>query len=213
MTVLQQLKSVAVLPVVTAFDVASTLKTAEALSRGGMTAIEITLRTDAALDSIAAVKEALPQLILAAGTITRPEDMARAQEAGVDLCVSPGIAEELLLQAQSLNMPFLPGVATASEIMLGLKHGLDLFKLFPAVAVGGITLLNALRGPFPGVRFCPTGGLTRDNFREFLALPNVVCCGGSWMVTESLVRQEDWSGMTDLARDAMQSLNNSYGAQ
>jgi 2-dehydro-3-deoxyphosphogluconate aldolase/(4S)-4-hydroxy-2-oxoglutarate aldolase len=205
MTVLEQLQSVAVLPVVTAYDVSSTLKTAEALSRGGMTAIEITLRTDAALASITAVKEALPHLILAAGTVTKPEDMTRAQDAGVDLCVSPGIAEELLLQAQSLNMPFLPGVATASEIMLGLQYGLDLFKLFPAVAVGGITLLNALRGPFPGVRFCPTGGLTRANFREFLALPNVVCCGGSWMVTESLVRGEDWSGIADLAHEARQA--------
>ena len=199
----EQLAACKVLPVVTAHDVDTTVALAHALARAGMTAIEITLRTEAAIDSLRAVKEAVPQLVVAAGTVTNARDVQRAVSAGADFCVSPGISAALLEAAAAENVRFLPGVATASEILLGMAHGIDIFKLFPAVPVGGVELLKAFRGPFPAIRFCPTGGLTRDNLPHFLALPNVICCGGSWMVSDALVRAGDWEQIERLARDAM----------
>ena len=203
MSFAEQLASCRVLPVITARDVDSTVRLAQALDAGGMRAVAITLRTPAALDSLRAVKQAVPGLMVAAGTVINPEGLARAAEAGVDFCVSPGLTETLLRAAGEQSVRLLPGVATASDIMLGMDHGLDLFKLFPAKAVGGLTLLKSFAGPFPDARFCPTGGLDPDNFRDFLALPNVICCGGSWMVSESLVRDEQWNTIESLAREAM----------
>lgn len=192
-----------VLPVVTALDVDTTVQLARTLMQGGMQAVEITLRTDAALDSIRAVKEQLPEILVAAGTITNPDDLAASVAAGADFCVSPGLTERLLSAASEAKIPFVPGVATASEIMTGLDYGYQCFKLFPAVAAGGINMLKSLAGPYPDVRFCPTGGLTPNNFREFLALPNVVCCGGSWMVANDLVKAGNWAEIERLARASM----------
>lgn len=192
-----------VLPVVTARDVESTVQLSQTLAKGGMKAVEITLRTEAALECIAAVKAQVPDLLIAAGTVTNPKEFEAAVSAGADFCVSPGLTEDLLRAASASGVGFVPGIATASEIMLGLDYGYECFKLFPAVAVGGIPTLKSLGGPFPQVRFCPTGGLTPDNFRQFLALPNVVCCGGSWMVAEKLVDAGNWAEIERLARDAM----------
>lgn len=208
MSFAEHLTACRVLPVVTAYDVDSTVALAQALVRGGMTCIEITLRTPAALDSVRAVKQELPSLLVAAGTVIQAADVMGAADAGADFCVSPGISATLLESTAQRKMPFLPGVATASDIMLGMAHGLQNFKLFPAAALGGMSLLNAFRGPFPTIRFCPTGGLSRDNFREFLALPNVICCGGSWMATETLVKGGQWDVVEALARDAMQAPGN-----
>lgn len=203
MTFREQLVQARVLPVVTAHDVDSTLDLVTALAAGGMTAVEITLRTEAALASLQAVKRAFPDLQIAAGTITCAEDMDLALSAGADFCVSPGITVELLEAAQTSGSKLLPGVASASDILLGMSYGVDTFKLFPAVAVGGIALLKSFAGPFPDVRFCPTGGLTPDNFHEFLALPNVICCGGSWMVESGLVQEKNWLQIESLAREAV----------
>jgi len=198
----EQLASCRVLPVLTPRDVETTVRTAEALLAGGMPGVEITLRTAAALDSLRAVKQRLPELLVAAGTVINAQQVAAACDAGADFCVSPGISPTLVAACRERAVPCLPGVATASEVMLGLDHGVALFKLFPAVAAGGVALLQALAGPFPQVRFCPTGGLTPDNVREFLALPNVVCCGGSWMVADALVDNADWQQIAALARAA-----------
>lgn len=203
MTLAEQLAQARVMPVVTAHDVASTVELAGALAAGGMTSIEITLRTESALASIAAVKKAVPDMLMAAGTVLNGQDVQSAVAAGADIVVSPGISEELLVTSKEAGVALLPGVATASEIMLGLAHDVTIFKLFPAVAVGGLTLLRSFGGPFPQVRFCPTGGLSVDNFREFLALPNVICCGGSWMVSSTLVQNSQWHDIEALARDAM----------
>lgn len=203
MSLADQLQRARVMPVVTARDVAATVRLAETLAAGGMTSIEITLRTETALASIAAVKQALPDMLMAAGTVVSAEDFRRAVDAGADICVSPGISVELLEASTASGVALLPGVATASDIMLGLAHGVDIFKLFPAVAVGGTTLLKAFAGPFPRVRFCPTGGLNVDNFRDFLALPNVICCGGSWMVSDTLVHSGRWDDIEELVRAAM----------
>ena len=192
-----------VLPVVTSRDVESTVLLARTLYKGGMTAVEITLRTDSALESIRAVKAELPGLLVAAGTVTNALELRAAVAAGADFSLSPGLTESLLRAAADSSTDLVPGVSTASEVMLGLDYGIRNFKLFPAVAAGGIKLLKSLAGPFPDVRFCPTGGLTPENFREFLALPNVICCGGSWMVTDALVAAADWPEIERLSREAM----------
>jgi len=192
-----------VLPVVTAQEVDTTVQLASTLLQGGMRAVEITLRTEAALDSIRAVKAEVPGILVAAGTITNPNDLHAAMAVGADFCVSPGLTVSLLQAASEAGVEFVPGVATASEIMLGMDYGYRCFKLFPAVAVGGMNLIKSLAGPFPDLRFCPTGGLNPQNFREFLALPNVVCCGGSWMVADKLVKAARWEEIEALAREAM----------
>ena len=153
MSFADDLAAARVLPVVTAQDVDSTVALTQALLKGGMRAVEITLRTDAALDSIREVKAAVPDVQVAAGTITNPREMEQAMAAGADFCVSPGISEALLHCAGENNVNFLPGVATASEVMLGLDFGVGMFKLFPAEAVGGIPLIKSLGGPFPAARF------------------------------------------------------------
>lgn len=200
---LSLLKECRVLPVVTPLDENSTVELAGALQRGGMKAIEITLRSAAAMDSIRAVQERVPEILVAAGTVITPQDLEAVQEAGVKLALSPGATPELLAAAAASRLPFIPGIASASELMQGLAHGFDMFKLFPAEALGGRAMLKSLGGPFPQVRFCPTGGLNPANFRDYLALDNVVCCGGSWMVTEALVAAGRWDEIEALAREAM----------
>jgi len=199
----ETLRECRVLPVITALDVPSTVQLSRTLCASGMRAIEITLRTAAALDSIRAVKAEVPELQVAAGTVTNPRELDLALSAGVDFTVSPGLTKALLQAACDRKAALVPGVVTASEIMQGLDFGLDCFKLFPAAAVGGMSLLQSLAGPFPGVSFCPTGGLDARNFRDYLALSNVVCCGGSWMVAPALVSSGDWDRIAELAADAM----------
>jgi 2-dehydro-3-deoxyphosphogluconate aldolase/(4S)-4-hydroxy-2-oxoglutarate aldolase len=203
MSFAEQLAECRVLPVITARDVDATVHLAQALEQGGMRAVEITLRTPEALPAMRAIKAAVRQLLVAAGTVTTPQDLDQSLGAGVDFCVSPGMTGSLLRAAAASDVRLLPGVATASEVMLGLDNGFDIFKLFPAAAVGGMELLRSLSGPFPQVRFCPTGGLGPGNFRDFLALPNVLCCGGSWMVTQELVDSGNWLEIEALAREAM----------
>lgn len=197
------LEACRVLPVVTASDVDSTVQLALALQRGGMGAIEITLRSAAALDSIRAVRDQVPGILVAAGTVTNPAELDRALEAGAHLVLSPGATESLLEEAAACGVDFVPGVSTASEVMLGMSHGYAIFKFFPAEAAGGRALLKSLAGPFPAIRFCPTGGLNPGNFRDYLALPNVICCGGSWMVGAELVDNGKWQEIEVLAREAM----------
>jgi len=192
-----------VLPVITASNVESAVALAKALGRGGMQAVEVTLRTPAALECIRAIAAEVPELLVAAGTVTNPAELHAASEAGAQMILSPGSTVALLRAAREADIDFVPGVATASEVMQGLDEGYECFKLFPALALGGLSLLKSLAGPFPQVTFCPTGGLTPANFREFLALPNVVCCGGSWMVSAELVESERWNEIEVLARDAM----------
>lgn len=199
----QQLRDCRVLPVVTASSVAATVDLARALQRGGMRAIEITLRTPQALDSIRAVQQEVPGMLVAAGTVNTPRDVERVQAAGVKLALSPGATDDLLSAAAAAELDFIPGVASASDLMRGIDHGFELFKLFPAEVLGGKAMLRSLGGPFPDVRFCPTGGLGPDNFRDYLALPNVICCGGSWMVTAELVDNGQWDQIEALARVAM----------
>jgi 2-dehydro-3-deoxyphosphogluconate aldolase / (4S)-4-hydroxy-2-oxoglutarate aldolase len=197
------LQACRVLPVVTATDVESTVRLAQALQCAGMTAIEITLRTPAALDSIRAVREQVPGMLVAAGTVTNTAELDQVLAAGVTMALSPGSTDSLLRAAAAADIDFVPGIASASEVMQGMDHGFEVFKLFPAVTLGGLAMLKSLAGPFPQLQFCPTGGLSPGNFREFLALPNVICCGGSWMVAPNLVDNGSWDEIEALAREAM----------
>lgn len=192
-----------VLPVITPGEVDRTVQLCRTLAAAGMRAVELTLRSATALEAMRAVAAEVPQLRVAAGTVLTPQQLDLVQEAGAAFAVSPGATPALYQAARSAAMPLLPGVATASEVMAGLEQGLDCFKLFPATAIGGEDLLKAFAGPFPEVQFCPTGGLRGDNFRAFLALPNVICCGGSWMVAADLVAARDWDSIAALAAAAM----------
>ena len=142
-------------------------------------------------------------MLVAAGTVTNPRDLEQVIEAGVTLALSPGGSDQLLAAAAQAPLQFIPGVASASDVMRAMDYGMRLCKLFPATVLGGEAMLKALAGPFPNIKFCPTGGLGPENFRDFLALPNVVCCGGSWMVSAELVDNARWQDIEQLAREAM----------
>lgn len=199
----EQLLKIRVMPVLTVHSQEQALAVCDALASGGILAVEITLRTPAALAAIRAVKAARPDFCVAAGTIRTTQDMEEVAAAGVDFAVSPGWSPGLSAASNALGLPFLPGVSTASEIIQGGECGHQCFKLFPAQAVGGIALLKSLAAPFGGVEFCPTGGIGPHNYRDYLALANVLCIGGSWMVEPKLIEAEQWDQIETLARECM----------
>lgn len=170
-----------VIPVLVIEDAAHAVPVAEALVKGGLPVLEVTLRTAAALDVIRAMKT-VPGAVVGAGTVLNEHALDDALSAGSEFIVSPGLTKGLARAAEAARVPFLPGVATPSDIMRGLDLGLDRFKFFPAEANGGIPALKAIAGPFGSVRFCPTGGITAATAADWLALDNVLCCGGSWLV-------------------------------
>ena len=175
------MRSVAVIPVLVIEDAAHAVPVAEALVAGGLTALEVTLRTPAALDVIRAMAT-VEGAVVGAGTVLNPRDLDAALAAGAEFIVSPGLTDPLTDAAKANGVPYLPGVANAADIMRGLDHGLDRFKFFPAEASGGLKALKALAGPFGQVRFCPTGGITEASAPQWLAEPAVLCVGGSWVV-------------------------------
>lgn len=176
---------------------------AEALAQGGLAVIEITLRTEAALPAIAKLRDR-SDVIVGAGTVLNDAQLGHALDAGAKFIVSPGLTEPLALASARAAVPFLPGVATAGDIMRGLDHGLTSFKFFPAETSGGAPAVAALAGPFRGVRFCPTGGITATLAPNYLALGNVACVGGSWVASRAAIAARDWAGITELARAAAQ---------
>jgi 2-dehydro-3-deoxyphosphogluconate aldolase/(4S)-4-hydroxy-2-oxoglutarate aldolase len=175
---------------------------AEALLAGGVKVLEITLRTAVALQCIEAIAKAVPQAIVGAGTLRSAADARAARAAGCSFGVSPGYTAAIGAACREADLPLLPGVASASEVMAANADGLTFLKFFPAVPAGGVAMLKALHGPFPDVSFCPTGGLTADNAASFLALPNVRVCGGSWLTPADAMEQGDWARITRLAREA-----------
>jgi 2-dehydro-3-deoxyphosphogluconate aldolase/(4S)-4-hydroxy-2-oxoglutarate aldolase len=195
-----------VVPVVTIRDVADALPLARALTAGGLPTIEVTLRTDCALAAIDAIVTAEPDMAVGVGTVLNPADLRAATDAGAKFAISPGATGALLAAGQTSAIPYLPAVATASEMMEGLALGYNRFKLFPAAAVGGVALLKSLAGPFPQVKFCPTGGINLASAPTYLALENVLCVGGSWMVSEDLIAAKDWSAIEALARATVVAL-------
>ncbi|GAB7108014.1 bifunctional 4-hydroxy-2-oxoglutarate aldolase/2-dehydro-3-deoxy-phosphogluconate aldolase [Streptomyces phaeofaciens JCM 4814] len=191
-----------VLPVVVVRDAADAVPLARALVAGGLPAIEVTLRTPAALGAIREIADAVPQAVVGAGTVIAPEQVTACVEAGARFLVSPGWTDTLLAAMRASGVPCLPGVSTASEVVALLERGVREMKFFPAQAAGGTAYLRSLAGPLPQARFCPTGGVGPGNAAEYLSLPNVGCVGGSWMVPAEAVAARDWARVEDLARAA-----------
>jgi len=195
-------RGVAVIPVLTIEREAHAVPLARALLDGGLRLIEVTLRTPAAPAAIAAIVREVPQIVVGAGTVQRPADVVQACAAGARFLVSPGITAELAAAALATQLPYLPGVATPSEVMAARDLGISFLKLFPAEAVGGVAMLRALAPVFAGVAFCPTGGIDERAAAEYLALPNVPVVGGSWMAPSELVAAGDWAAVRRLAERA-----------
>ena len=190
-----------IVPVLVVHDVAHARPLAEALVAGGLPALEVTLRTPAALDVIREMA-LVPGGVVGAGTLVTPEDVKAAVEAGAQFGVSPGATDALLDACEAAGLPMLPGAATASEAMRLLERGYDMLKFFPAEASGGAPALKAIGAPLPQISFCPTGGVGPGNAKSYLSLPNVICAGGSWVAPADLVATGDWAGITALAKGA-----------
>ncbi|WP_282601800.1 bifunctional 4-hydroxy-2-oxoglutarate aldolase/2-dehydro-3-deoxy-phosphogluconate aldolase [Paracoccus sp. PARArs4] len=190
-----------VVPVIVIKDAAKAADLARSLVAGGLPVLEVTLRSDAALDSIRAMSQVAGGHV-GAGTVLTPDDAKRAKDAGASFAVSPGLTDRLIDACADLELPLLPGAVTASEIMRAADAGFDMLKFFPAEAVGGAPALKSLAGPLPRVSFCPTGGVSPDNATDYLSLPNVVCVGGSWIVTENDMNHGNWSAIEGRARTA-----------
>ncbi|SFU03332.1 bifunctional 4-hydroxy-2-oxoglutarate aldolase/2-dehydro-3-deoxy-phosphogluconate aldolase [Halomonas saccharevitans] len=191
-----------VIPVLMIRRVEDAVPLARALVEGGLSVLEITLRTDCALEAIKRIKAALPQASIGAGTVLTPAQYRQAEQVGVDFVVTPGTTEALYRYGVGSAVPMLPGIATVSELMIGWQYGYRRFKFFPAEASGGTKALKAFAGPIAEARFCPTGGIGLHNAEEYLALKNVMCVGGSWLTPQSLVEAEDWDAIRALAREA-----------
>jgi 2-dehydro-3-deoxyphosphogluconate aldolase/(4S)-4-hydroxy-2-oxoglutarate aldolase len=196
------LRAAPVVAVIVIDKLADAVPLARALVAGGICAIEITLRTPVALDAIRAVAAEVEGAIAGAGTVLCAADLRAAEEAGARFAVSPGMSPALLAAVEKSTLPFLPGSASASETMALFERGYRLQKFFPAEPAGGVDYLRGLGGPLPGIGFCPTGGVSPANAANYLALPNVVCVGGSWLAPADVVRAADWTTITALARKA-----------
>lgn len=189
-----------VLPVIAIERLEHAVPLAQALVAGGLKVLEVTLRSDIALQAIKAIVAAVPEAIVGAGTVLNAEQLHAVEAVGARFAISPGATPALLTAGQHSAIPLLPGVASASELMQGLELGYTRFKFFPAEAAGGVMMLKSLAGPFANVRFCPTGGIDPSNAGQYLALKNVLTVGGSWMATAALQAQQDWTKITELAR-------------
>lgn len=199
---LSTLKLQPVVPVLIVEDAKTAVPLARALVAGGLKAIEITLRTDAALEAVRLVAQEVEGAVVGAGTILNAAHYAAAVDAGSQFIVSPGTTQELLDVARKSDIPLLPGAATASEVMALREEGYKVLKFFPAEQAGGAAYLKALSSPLAGTLFCPTGGISLKNAMDYLSLPNVVCVGGSWVAPKELVSAGDWAGITKLASEA-----------
>ncbi len=191
-----------VIPVLSIADAKRAVPLARALARGGLPAIEITLRTADAIEAIRRVAGEVEEAVVGAGTILDPAQYQEAVEAGSRFIVSPGLTKELLKTSADSDVPFLPGAITPGEVMAARQAGLNFLKFFPAEQAGGAAFLKAMAAPIADVRFCPTGGVGPANAASYLGLPNVICVGGSWVAPDDLVAKQDWSRIEELAREA-----------
>jgi 2-dehydro-3-deoxyphosphogluconate aldolase/(4S)-4-hydroxy-2-oxoglutarate aldolase len=193
-----------VVPVLVIKDVEDALPIAEALLAAEVKVLEVTLRTPAALDVISIIAREMPDAVIGAGTVTNRELLQRSADAGAKFAISPGLTKDLLQAGNEGEIALIPGISSISELMDGIDYGYDHFKFFPAEASGGVNAIKSIGGPFADIRFCPTGGINLSNIKNYLALPNVACCGGSWLVTDEIVKNKDWSQITALAKQALQ---------
>ena len=203
--IIAQLQQLRVLPILVADDVQQAISCVSTLAEYGLTAVEITLRTPNAMQVLAAVVKACPDVCVGAGTILTAQQLQAVQDTGAAFGISPGITPLLARAAADSALPYFPGVGGASDLMLALEHGFNVVKLFPSDLVGGIKMAKALGGPFPDVRFCLTGGVTLESTPQLLAQPNVLCVGGSWMCPASLIESGDWNLIGQLAAAAVKA--------
>lgn len=192
-----------VMPVMVIQNADDAVPMAKALCAGGIRVLEITLRTPAALESIKRIAQEVPEAIVGAGTIITTQQLHAVTEAGAVFAISPGLTPTLLHAANEGSIALIPGIATLSELITGMEYGYECFKFFPAEAAGGVPMLKAIAGPIPQVTFCPTGGISPQNYQAYLALDNVACVGGSWLVPADAVRAKNWQAITDLAKAAV----------
>jgi len=191
------------MPVMVIQNLDDAVPLAQALVDGGIKVLEITLRTPVALAAIKLISENVKDAIVGAGTITTPDQLKAAEQAGAVFAISPGLTPTLLAAARQSSIALIPGIASLSELMLGMEYGLDHFKFFPAEAAGGIPMLKSIAGPVPQATFCPTGGISPDNYLAYLALANVACVGGSWLAPNDAVSNKNWPKITQLAQQAI----------
>jgi len=192
-----------IVPVLVIKDVADALPIAEAILASGIKVLEVTLRTPSALEVIREIATHLPQAIVGAGTVTNAKMLQQSREVGAKFAISPGLTKDLLKAGQEGDIALIPGISSISELMDGIDYGYDHLKFFPAEASGGVNAIKSIGGPFPDIKFCPTGGININNINDYLALKNVACCGGSWLVTDEIVKNKDWSTITQLCNEAI----------
>lgn len=195
-----------IVPVIAIDDAKDALALAKAILNSGIKVMEVTLRTPAALESISIIAKELPEMNVGAGTVCSVEDFKKAVEANAKFVFSPGISQELIDYSKEVEIPLVPGVSSASEVMLALNNGINACKLFPAVLSGGIDMLKALGGPFPKMKFCPTGGVNLDNMNDFLSLKNVSCIGGTWICPKSAINSNDFEKIEILCSQALENV-------
>ena len=193
-----------VVPVLVIDNVEDALPIANALLAADIKVLEVTLRTTAALDVIKEIADNLPEAIVGAGTVTNRELLQRSRDAGAKFAISPGLTKDLLKAGNEGDIALIPGISSISELMDGIDYGYDHFKFFPAEASGGVKAIKSIGGPFPQIKFCPTGGINLSNINNYLALNNVACCGGSWLVSDEIIVNKDWQQITRLAKEALQ---------
>ncbi|EJC08627.1 bifunctional 4-hydroxy-2-oxoglutarate aldolase/2-dehydro-3-deoxy-phosphogluconate aldolase [Helicobacter pylori] len=192
-----------IVPVVVIENIKDAVPLAQSLIEGGIPIIEVTLRSNCALEAIELIAKNVPKMRVGAGTILNLTQLEQAQNRGAEFLISPGLTIKLLEHAKKKDMPLIPGVSSSSEVMQALELGYNALKFFPAEYCGGVKLLNAFNGPFKGVKFCPTGGISTDNMRSYLALENVVCVGGSWLTPKDLVQNKEWDKITEICKRAL----------
>lgn len=193
-----------VVPVLVINDADKAVPLAKALMAGGIKVLEVTLRTPAALDVIKRIAQEVPDALIGAGTVTNAQQLKAVTEAGAKFAISPGMTAELLKAGQDGSIPLIPGISSTSDLMKGKDAGYTHMKFFPAEASGGIKAIKSISGPFPDVTFCPTGGISPSNYRDYLALKNVACVGGSWVAPDDAIEAGDWQRITDLAKEAVE---------
>lgn len=207
MSIYDEIAKLKIVPVVALDDEKDAIALADALIEGGLPVAEITFRTAAAEGSIRAIAQARPEMLVGAGTITNMDQAKRAVAAGAKFLVTPGFSNEITAYAVEQNVPIFPGVCTPTEIMMTLKYNLPVVKFFPAAQYGGLATIKALNGPFPALKFMPTGGISAANVKEYLAYPNIVACGGSWMVKKDLITAGKFDEIRRLAAEAVTLAN------
>ncbi|EQL66990.1 ketohydroxyglutarate aldolase [Helicobacter pylori FD703] len=192
-----------IVPVVVIENIKDAVPLAQSLIEGGIPIIEVTLRSSCALEAIELIAKNAPKMRVGAGTILNPAQLEQAQNRGAEFLISPGLTIKLLEYAKKKDMPLIPGVSSSSEVMQALELGYSALKFFPAEYCGGVKLLNAFNGPFKGVKFCPTGGISADNVRSYLDLENVLCVGGSWLTPKNLIQNKEWDKITEICKRAL----------